>query len=235
MVAVKRTASSCYWETAIRELCRARDLRPWLEEDAGKLWVCLVLILCGGAAYGASLGIWRAPLQAVFVAIKFPLLLLLTALGTALINGMLAQLLHAPIRFRQSLLAVLMSFALLALLLASFTPLIGFLLWHLPSMASKGQAEAHRIFLLANVAIIAFSGTLANLQLYSLLQQISGKSAGQILGVWLAMNLFLGAQLSWNLRPFFGTPELPVSFLRDDPLNGSFYEAVFLLAQRSVL
>jgi hypothetical protein len=224
-----------HWESAVRELCRARDLRLWLEDDSGKFRVCLVLIICGGAVYGASLGIWRAPLQAVFVAIKFPLLLLLTALGTALINGMLAQLLHAPIRFRQSLLAVLMSFALLAVLLASFTPLIGFLLWHLPPMASQGQAEAHRIFLLANVVVIAFSGTLANLQLYSLLRQITGKSAIQILGIWLAMNLFLGAQLSWNFRPFFGSPELPVSFVRDDPFNGSFYEAVFLLVQRSVL
>ena len=224
-----------HWEAAVRELCRARNLRSWLEDDSGKLTVCLLLIITGGAVYGASLGIWRAPLQAVFVAVKFPLLLLLTALGTALINGMLAQLLHAPIRFRQSLLAVLMSFALLAVLLASFTPLIGFLLWHLPPMASKGQADAHRIFLLANVVVIAFSGTVANLQLYHLLKQISGKSAGQILRVWLAMNLFLGAQLSWNLRPFVGTPGLPVTFLRDDPFNSSFYEAVFLLVQRSVL
>ena len=223
------------WEPAVRELCRARDLRPWLEEGSGKFTLCLLLIIGGGAIYGASLGIWRASLQACFVAVKFPLLLLLTALGTALINGMLAQLLHAPIQFRQSLLAVLMSFALLAVMLASFTPLIGFLLWHLPPMASKGQQDAHRIFLLANVAIIAFSGTVANLQLYYLLKQISGKSAGRILGVWLAMNLFLGAQLSWNLRPFVGTPALPVTFVRDDPFNGSFYEAVFLLVQRSAL
>ncbi|MCI5168116.1 MAG: hypothetical protein D3903_19020 [Candidatus Electrothrix sp. GM3_4] len=224
-----------HWEPAVRELCQARDLRSWLDADSGKLPICLLLILGGGAVYGASLGIWRAPSQALFVAIKFPLLPLLTALGTALINGMLAQLLHAPIHFRQSLLAVLMSFALLAVLLASFTPLIGFLLWHLPPMASKGQHDAHRIFLLANVLVIAFSGTIANLQLYRLLKQISGKSAGQIFGAWLAMNLFLGAQLSWNLRPFFGTPELSVAFLRDDPFNGSFYEAVFLLVQRSVL
>ncbi|XCN72059.1 MAG: hypothetical protein Q3M24_17350 [Candidatus Electrothrix aestuarii] len=223
------------WEPAVRELCRAQDLRPWLEKGSGKFILCLLLIIIGGAIYGASLGIWRAPLQACFVAVKFPLLLLLTALGTALINGMLAQLLQAPIQFRQSLLAVLMSFALLAVMLASFTPLIGFLLWHLPPMSSKGQMDTHRIFLLANVAVIAFSGTVANLQLYYLLKQISGKSAGQILAVWLAMNLFLGAQLSWNLRPFVGTPALPVTFMRDDPFNGSFYEAVFLLVQRSML
>ncbi len=221
-------------EPNIRQLCQAQELRDWLRSDSGKSLVCLLLILGGGAIYGASLGIWRAPLQAVFVAIKLPLLLLLTALGTALINGMLAQLLNAPMNFRQSLLAVLMSFALLAVLLASFTPLIGFLLFHLPPMASSSQKDAHRIFLLANVAVIGFSGVLANFQLYKLLQQICGTSAGRILLVWLSMNLFLGAQLSWNLRPFFGTPSLPVTFLREDPFNGSFYETVFNLAKRSL-
>ncbi len=221
-------------ESDIRELCQARKLRGWLQADSGKFSVCLLLIAACGGLYGISLGIWRAPLQALFVAVKFPLLLLLTAFGTALINGMLAQLLHAPMHFRQSLLAVLMSFALLAVLLASFTPLIGFLLWHLPPMSSSGQEDAHRIFLLANVSVIAFSGTLANLQLYHLLKQICGVSAGRILLVWLGMNLFLGAQLSWNLRPFFGTPNLPVTFLREDPFNGSFYETVFKFTQRSV-
>ena len=222
-------------ESIIRELCQARDLRHWLNSDSGKLSVCLLLICVSGAMYGASLGIWRSPLQALFVAIKFPMLLLITAFGTALINGMLAQLLNVPMDFRQCLLAVLMSFALLAVLLAAFTPLIGFLLWHLPAMSSDEQSHAHRIFLLANVALIAFSGTMANFQLHQLLKQLCDAVAGRILGVWLGINLFLGAQLSWNLRPFFGTPELPVTFLRDDPFNGSFYEAVFLLAKESIL
>jgi hypothetical protein len=232
---VKTPPYLIYWEPAVRELCRARDLRHWLATDSGKLLLCVVLIGGGGALYGFTLGIWRAPLQALFVAIKFPLLLLLTALGTALINGMLAQLLGAAMTVRQSLLAVLMSFALLAVLLAAFSPLILFVLWHLPAMGSAEQSEAHRVFLLSNVVVIAFAGTVANLQLFRLLKQICGNAAGQILTIWLSLNLFLGAQLSWNLRPFFGTPGLPVKFLRDDPFAGSFYEAVFNLANRSLI
>jgi hypothetical protein len=49
---------------------------------------------------------------------------------------------------------------------------------------------------------------------------------------WLAGNLFLGSQLSWILRPFIGSPNLPVQFVRDHPLNGNFYEAVFYSAHR---
>jgi len=44
---------------------------------------------------------------------------------------------------------------------------------------------------------------------------------------WLAINLFFGSQLSWMLRPFVGTPDLPVQFMRAAPLSGNFYEAVF--------
>jgi hypothetical protein len=50
---------------------------------------------------------------------------------------------------------------------------------------------------------------------------------------WLAGNGFLGAQFSWILRPFFGTPTIEVAFLRDDPMRGSFYEAVWRSLDRA--
>lgn len=221
-------------EQGIRQLCQACALHKWLEPESNRLIWCVALIFLGGGLYGFTLGVWRSPLQGVFVAVKFPMLLLLTALGTALANSILAQLLGARMTLRQSTLAVLMSFALLAALLASLTPLILFFLWHLPVMGSVDQAGAHRLFLLMNVVIIAFSGTVANLQLYRLLHQICTDVALKIIFIWLGMNLFLGAQLSWNLRPFFGTPGLPVHFLREDPFAGSFYEAVFKLLIRSL-
>jgi len=222
-----------HYELALRQLCQARPdvLANWLEDDAHKLWLSIGLLIIGGAIYGGSLGFWRSPLQGLYVAIKFPLLLGLIALGSALINGMLAQLLGAPISFRQSLLAVLMSFALLAVILAAFTPLSLFLLYHLPAIGSAQQNFGHSVYLLVNTGVIAFAGVIANLQLYRLLKHLcpQRQQAAQILCAWLGINLFLGAQLSWNLRPFFGTPQLPVRFLREDPFAGSFYETIFRL------
>ncbi len=219
------------WESALRQLCQAQPekLAAWLQDDQRKLWISIGFLCIGGALYGGALGLWRAPLQGLYVAIKFPLLLALTALGNALINGMLAQLLGAPISFRQSLLAVLMSFALLAVILAAFAPLCGFLLYNLPPLGSTQQAFGYSLYLLTNTLLIAFAGITANLYLYRLLKHLcqSVKQARQILLTWLGVNLFLGAQLSWNLRPFFGSPELPVHFLRDNPFAGSFFEALF--------
>ena len=44
---------------------------------------------------------------------------------------------------------------------------------------------------------------------------------------WLGGNLLLGSQLSWVFRPIVGSPNLPVQFLRGDPMHGSFYESLF--------
>lgn len=223
------------FECDLRRLAGAQpaDLSDWLAGDSAKLRFCLLLLAVGGGLYGLSLGLWRAPLQGLYVGLKFPLLLGLTALGNGLINGMLAQLLGAPISLRQSLLAVLMSFALLAAILGAFTPLSLFLLWHL----SAYQGEAHRayvIYLLTHTALIALAGILANRQLYRFLAHLCAtpRQARKILFAWLGVNLFLGAQLSWNLRPFFGTFELPVQFIRENPFDGNFYEAVYRLLLR---
>ena len=32
---------------------------------------------------------------------------------------------------------------------------------------------------------------------------------------------------AWIMRPFVGSPGLPVQFLRANPFEGSFYEAIF--------
>src|ERR1044071_8811164 len=72
---------------------------------------CLI-ILIGSGLYGATLGLWRAPLQSLYTAIKFPLVIFLTCLGNGAINGMLAQILGSGLSFRQTAVAILMSFAI---------------------------------------------------------------------------------------------------------------------------
>jgi hypothetical protein len=41
------------------------------------------------------------------------------------------------------------------------------------------------------------------------------------------VNLLVGAQISWNLRPWFGSPGMSVAFLREHPFDGTFYDSVF--------
>ena len=218
------------WEDMV-SLCRGDPevLCGWLEKDkASKIYSCLFWTIFGSSIYGSTIGIWRAPLQATYVAIKFPLLILLVTTGNALINGMLAQLYGARISFRQSYLSVLMSFSAASIILLSLSPLSYFLVYSCHPMGSEGAEYAHRIIILFDVLVIAFSGILSNINLYRLLDHITGsKNKGkQIIFSWLAVNLLLGGQLSWIMRPFIGTPKVPVEFMRDNALDGNFFESV---------
>jgi hypothetical protein len=190
----------------------------------------IAVIVAGAGLYGAAMGWWRAPLQALFVAIKFPLILLLTALGNALLIGMLAPLLGLNISFRQSMLAILMSFAIAGAILGAFAPLTAFLVWNAPPMTSGAESTAAYEFIkLVHVIVIGFAGITSNVRLFQLLTRLAGCKpiAWRVLFAWLAVNLFLGSQLTWIARPFIGAPYLPVVFLRDTAFWSNFYENVF--------
>lgn len=175
------------------------------------------------------MGVWRAPRQALFTALKFPLIIFLTTLGTALLNGMLAPLLGLNLRFAQSFAAVLMSFTIFALIVGSFSPLMLFLVWNTAPYQAGASTVPYRFMQLAQVSIIAFAGIAAHIRLLQLLANLGGGKAvaRKILFAWLAANLFLGSQLCWVLRPLIGSPGLPTQFLRPDAFKGNFYETVF--------
>lgn len=207
-------------------------LRAWtVSWDARRLGLCLAVILVGTGLYGAAMGSWRDPRQALFVAIKFPMIILLTTIGNALLNAMLAPLLGLDLNLRQSFFAILMSFTIAAAILGSFSPLAAFLVWNLPPMSSAAKISkaAYSFIQLTHVGVIAFAGGAANLRLGRLLRQFSSNTAAahRVLFAWLAGNLFVGSQLSWILRPFIGAPYLPVQFLRPTAFHGNFYESVF--------
>lgn len=195
----------------------------------------VLLVVVGAGAFGAALGCWRDPLQAVFSAIKLPVIMLLTAVGNALLNAMLAPLLGLQLKFRQAFLAILASFALAAAILAAFSPLAAFVIWSAPPLTEgANNSTTHAAILLLLVAVIAFAGITANVRLFQLLQSLAGNrgAALRVLFAWLVANLFFGSQLSWIMRPFVGSPGLPVEFLREEAFNGNFYEVVFHSAVR---
>ncbi len=215
------------------------SLQAWTETwRPTHLSVCVALIVVGAGSFGMAMGSWRAPLQALYCGVKLPLILLLTALGNGLLNAMLAPLLGLNLPARQSLLAVLMSFTVAALILGAFSPLLGFLVWNLPPLVTGAETNlaAHSVILLTETGMIACAGLAANLRLAQLLHVLAGQSvAGRnVLLAWLAGNLFLGSQLAWMARPFVGSPGLAVEFLRSDALKGSFFEALWSAARHLV-
>jgi hypothetical protein len=193
-----------------------------------RLALHVTVIILGAGFYGGAMGWWRDPQQALYVAIKFPLIILLTTLGNALINGMLAPLLGLNIPFRQSFSAIVMSFTIAAAILGAFSPLIAFMVWNAPDLVAKNiSGLTYSFILLVHVAVIALAGVTGNVRLFQLLAQLGGRAVAlRVQFAWLVGNLFLGSQLSWIMRPFIGSPGLPVEFVRKAAFHGNFFEAV---------
>src|SRR2546430_15517547 len=136
-------------------------------EKAGLRWFaiyCLAIVV-GSSVYGATIGLWRAPLQSAFTAIKFPLLIFLTCIGNGAVNGMLSQLFGSGLSFKQTALAILMSFAIAAAILGALCPVTLFVLYNAPPLGSATAILGHSMMLLTHVFAVAFAGVMANRRL----------------------------------------------------------------------
>jgi hypothetical protein len=212
----------------VRELILPQS--GWLESPGqGRVRWLAAATLIGMAAYGFSVGFWRAPMMAVFVAVKMPLLVFLTLACNGLLNGLLGILLGGGFSFRESLLALLSASALAAVILGSLAPITFLMAWNAPPPDSPAAGMAHSSYLLAHTFLIGFAGITANVHLHRLLldRSPSPTAATATLLAWLAGNGVVGAQFAWIFRPFFGTPTMEVQFLRDHAMQGGFHLAVW--------
>ena len=206
------------------------ELRKWLENPtAARVRLTALIIIVGFGSYGLTVGLWRAPEMGAYVAFKMPALIFITLASNGLLNGILGLLLGSGLGFKQSLLAQLMSFAIAAMILGTLAPVTFFMALNAPSADSAGATAAHANFLVTHTALIAFAGVMANVHLARMLIATTPNTriAGMTMAAWIGGNAFMGAQFSWILRPFFGTPTIEVAFLRDHPMQGTFYETVW--------
>lgn len=205
------------------EISRVFGIRGWRYAV-----ILIVIIFASSGIYGATVGLWRSSEQALYTSIKIPALILLTCGGNAVLNGMLAQLLGSALSFRQNWTAILLSFAAASVILCAFAPIALFVLFNTPALAAANALTGHSVMLLTHVFLIAYAGVLGNRLLLCLLKRLNSDAiARRVLLSWLGGNLLLGSQIAWILRPFIGSPNLAVQFLRPDPLRGNFYEAVW--------
>lgn len=216
------------------------SLHGWMRQGEPSLvLICLAVVVAGSGLYGAVIGSWWAPLQSLYVAIKLPLLILLTTLGNGLLNGMLAPLLGVKLGFRQSLTAVLVSFAIASAILGALSPVALFLVWNTPALsaATRIWSPEYCFLQLMLVLFIAYAGVIGNVRLRPLLAQWgNGRGAARkVLFAWLAGNLFLGSQICWVLRPFIWDQSGRVQFIGPNSFQGSFFETVFQAVRRLLI
>ncbi len=242
MTLLARMSSAVTPASQISVLLRAQpaSLQHWLKHwRVQRVFWCMAFVVVGAGLYGSVMGAWRDAWQALYTGIKLPLVILITTLSNALLNGMLAPLLGLNLTFRQSLLMVLMTFAIAAVMLGALSPVAAFVVWNTPPLtaATRLASPEYGLLQLTLVAFIAYAGVTGNLCLMPLLRQLSGSAAvaRKVLLAWLVVNLLLGSQICWLLRPFIWDPARPVEFLGPECLRGSFYETVFEAMRRLLL
>lgn len=170
------------------------------------------------AIYGAVIGSFAGPLQALSSAAKLPALYLITLIICLPTLYFFNIIFGSKLTLSQHFVVLLGAAAIISILLFSFAPVTLFFL---------ATIDNYQFFKLLNVIIFGITGFLGINFLYHGLQALSHQdSAGQatrtqILQSWLILYAFVGSQLGWTLRPFFGAPGEPFKLFRD--MQGNFY------------
>ena len=198
------------------------------ESKIESVFISLIVITITLFIYGFTIGVWRSPIQGIYAGIKFPLVVILTSIINGTINGFLGKLYGANLTLIETIKSILVSYVIAGLLLFSLSPVFLFLVLNAPPLTETGTNFAYTPILLFHVSAIAIAGVTANLRLVTVVADATSNktSARKVILAWLLLNLIVGSQLSWNLRPFIGSPNLPVQFIRLNAFDGNFFEAV---------
>ena len=201
-----------------------RDRQKFLEEISKgiRIETKIVALLISSsvffALYGAIIGSFSGGLQMVASAIKLPALYLIT-LAICLPNLYFFEVIKGSKRsFGQYLALLLASMSIIGVTLFSFAPIILFF---------RLSIKDYRFFQLLNVVVFTLTGLIGINVFYRSLIYINEKDSENpkkrtaMIRGWLVLYGFVGSQLGWTLRPFFGTPDKPFELFR--PLESNFY------------
>ncbi|HET9314365.1 MAG TPA: hypothetical protein VFQ51_02205 [Vicinamibacteria bacterium] len=215
-----RSGLAAWRESALEDVLQARTL--------GSLWLWLLAVTCGCAAvYGGVFGSWHGPRLALFVAVKFPLVLLGTSGLTLPFNWTLAVATRAPLTFRQVAVLTFLTLALASVIVASLAPVAWVFVRSAPPPGDAART-AHNLLYLMHTAIVGGAGFASVALLRGALARRgeTGARAARAIRVWVVTFALVGGQVAWALRPFVGSVYYPVEFLRDDALDGNVYEFI---------
>lgn len=214
-----------YFSTVVTLL---RDRKEFLEEIhhsvklRSKISALMLASFCFFALYGGIIGAFHSPLQIVSSAVKLPALYLITLLVCLPTLYIFNAIFGAKQSIAQHFTYLLTAVSVISLLLCGFAPVTLFFLI---------TVNDYSFFLLLNVAIFALTGVVGVSFLYQVMKPIADDDTQQgvkirtnILRFWLVLYGFVGSQLGWTLRPFFGSPG---QFELFRPREGSFFTGVW--------
>ena len=199
------------------------------DRAVGARWRELALLMVvASALYGSVLGWWHGPTLTAYVAVKLPLVLIVTSSFTMLFAWIAARAMGLSLRFAQVGALTFLGLATASVLLASVTPVA----WLFTATAlpppSPAARTAHNALYLTHTLLIGISGLAGTRHLWRALRATRAPLPAVLTTyvTWLLAYALVGGEVAWMLRPFVGSvsPDFPVVFLREDALQGNVYE-----------
>lgn len=200
------------------------------------------LLFCSSiflSLYGAIIGSTNGVLQMVSSAFKLPALYLLTLLICLPTLYFLDIIFGSKRIFTQYLALLMASMAMISVMLFGFAPITLFF---------RLSINDYRFFILLNLIVLSLTGIIGIKFFHrSMISLIEGEEKSEqednlatsknnlveaklshnrhkLIKAWLFLYGFVGSQLGWTLRPFFGFPDLPFSLFRE--IESNFYVEV---------
>ena len=205
-----------------------RERQQFLEEIRqgvklkSKIFGLLISSTVFFSIYGAILGASSTWMQSLVSAIKLPALYLLTLIICFPTLYFFNVMFGSKRTFEQYLTLLMTAMAMISVLLFGFAPVSLFFLI---------SSTNYNFYLVLNVAIMAITGFLGVSFIYQGMHFLSEQDAEgkdirlNILRFWLGLYAFVGSQLGWTLRPFFGAPGQAFQLFRNRDSN--FYMSLW--------
>jgi hypothetical protein len=218
-------------------------------------WVAWQMVCA--AIFGISLGVFsltaRADADPRFLfasTVKMPLLLFFTSAVTCPSLYVFGALRGLPFSAREFAAMLMVAHTILAAVLGSLAPVVAFFALTTTSYSfmvlltvaacTLAGVMGVRVFVKAinepipgrfgtDVPSEASGGEQKPDSFFSRPKNVD-KNIWQLLGWWVVLYIFVGAQMGWMLRPFIGSPDLPFDLWRTR--GGSLVESVIFHLQR---
>jgi hypothetical protein len=203
------------------------------ERLKSKISALMLCSFCCFAVYGAIIGSFNSWQQALSSAIKLPALYLITLVVCLPALHIFNSLFGSRKSIAQHFTYVLSAASVISLLLAGFAPVVLFFI------TTLNPSKDYSFYLLMNVAVFGITGVFGVSFLYQSMRPAAEanvddnvfekvdniKIRDQVLRLWLVLYGFVGSQLGWTLRPFFGSSNTFVLF---KPRDGNFLGGVWM-------
>ncbi|MBN2590309.1 MAG: hypothetical protein JXA96_10640 [Sedimentisphaerales bacterium] len=179
------------------------------------------LICICSFAYGIVMGSYNSFQQAISSAFKVPLLFTLSILVCFPAFYVIQHVLGSRLGFWQMLKIILSGFVMISIIMVSFSTIV---IFFLITGNNYSFLKLLHVGIFGISAIFGMKTILDALQYACEQKNVYPKIGVAVFKFWILILAFVGMQLSWNLRPFIASKDMPFQIFRER--QGNFYLAI---------